>query len=336
MTPQALFSPRGYKNGRMKKRLFLITALILFLLLSSCSDEDESVYFEMLTHGASIPLAQHRVFHTDGRGGYSVVYTFEDTPRPLTAIEDHYLYYAPGVGNEGQPTALHRVDLTTGEDIVFNEMEYRHASHLAAYGGELYFLCDSFDTRDKSIIYRITRQDTVRCSDSVASIFAMSFAVEDGSLYYISRDDPHSLMKVDLGTLEISMISEKPGFTDYFGYSDGRVYGQFTNECYSVSVQDGEMRLEEENIASIFVHDGWLYCSEFIIPREKGPYGTPNSRLYARNLKTGKIRDYGTIFIDGFYRYLSSHLTFGKNGFVVTRPNAFSDQGWETLNQYYY
>ncbi|NLO69492.1 MAG: DUF5050 domain-containing protein, partial [Porphyromonadaceae bacterium] len=256
----------------MKKRLFLLTALIL-LLLPSCSAEDESVYFEMLAHGAYTPQAQHRIFHTDGRGGYSVVYTFGDT-EPLTAIEDDYLYYAPYEGYEGQPTALHRVDLTTGEDIVFNEMEYHYARHLAAYGGELYFLCDSFDTRDKCI-YRITRQDTVRCSDSVASIFAMSFAVEDGSLYYISHDDPHSLMKVDLGTLEISMISEKPGFTHYFGYSDGRVYGQFTNECYSISVQDGEKRLEEENITSIFVHDGWLYYNEHFTPSEKGTYGTP-------------------------------------------------------------
>ena len=128
MTPQVLFPPRIYihrhKNGRMKKRLFLITALILFLLLSSCSAEDESVYFDMLAHGDKPRDMQerHRIFHYDGKSGYSVVYTFEDT-EPLTAIEVHYLYYTPYERKEGQPTALHRVDLITGEDIVYNEME---------------------------------------------------------------------------------------------------------------------------------------------------------------------------------------------------------------------
>ena len=117
--PQRSLPLHGYHKKRAGKIFILITALILFLLLSSCSNGDESVYFDMLTHGDKPRDMQerHRIFHYDGKSGYSVVYTFEDT-KPLTAIEDHYLYYTPYKGKEGQPTALHRVDLITGEDIV--------------------------------------------------------------------------------------------------------------------------------------------------------------------------------------------------------------------------
>ncbi|NLO47922.1 MAG: hypothetical protein GX111_06350, partial [Clostridiales bacterium] len=42
--------------------------------------------------------------------------------------------------------------------------------------------------------------------------------------------------------------------------------------------------------------------------------------------------------IHGFYNYLEEHITFGKNGFVITKPNEYlgREGGWETLNLYYY
>ena len=196
-------------------------------------------------------------------------------------------------------------------------------------------------------IYQITQQNTVRCSDTTVKL-PMSFTFGDECLFYFSDDDSadsHSLMKVDLETLEISFVSKEPGIESInFEYSGGRVYGHFVEYlepvlyCYSISIHSGERRLEEEDIPYFTVHDGWLYYTKNFSSGEKGRYGIPNSRLYARNLKTGKAKDYGPIFIDGFYGYLEEHITFGKNGFVLTKPNQYfgREGGWETLNLYYY
>jgi hypothetical protein len=225
-------------------------------------------------------------------------------------------------------------------------MEYHSAIWLEAYEGELYLLCKSLGSMD-AYIYQITQQNTARCSDTALKM-PMSFTFGDRCLFYISDDDSadsHSLMKVDLETLEISFISKEPGIEPTnFEYSDGRLYGHYVeylkpvHDCYSISIHSGEKRLEEEDITGITVRDGWLYYTKRFSSGERGRYGIPNSRLYARNFKTGKTKDYGPIFIHGFYNYLEEHITFGKNGFVITKPNEYlgREGGWETLNLYYY
>lgn len=54
-----------------------------------------------------------------------------------------------------------------------------------------------------------------------------------------------------------------------------------------------------------------IFHTDSLTLYEDGPYGTVSDRLYAQNIKTGEIRDYGNIFIDGFYKHLHLHLAFG-------------------------
>ncbi len=182
--------------------LFLIIIILCLILLSSCSISHESVYFEMLAHGASDPQEPHRIFYYNVGNEYSVAYTFKDSAKYQTAIEDDYLYYAPQVGDKAAPTELRRVDLISGEDIVYNKFYYNTLWQLEAKGGLLYLFCSVDDAADY-YIYRITQEDITLCSERAERCGMNNFALGAGSLYYIKRisGSSHTLMNINLDTM---------------------------------------------------------------------------------------------------------------------------------------
>ena len=320
---------------KFTRSILLLISVICFLALYSCAEYQESMYFEMLAHGNT--REQHRIFFYDGGEAYSLAYTFKDNGIYMTAIEDNFLYYIPQSGAADNSIELRRVNLNNGDETVYNEFPHRYIRQIEVEDGVIYILGATDDTINYHI-YRLTREAAVRCSEQAVIFGSRAFTLGGDCLYYLKDINPSTryLMKVSLDTMENQIINRDNLLFTYMGYWDEKIYGFFNQRCQSVA-ENGEAQVEEKDIDSITVNNGWLYYTKGFTPRREGICGYAEHRLYARNIKTGKIIDYGDIHIDAFYGSGAyTHLTFGKKGFILTVPNDFTKLGWEDMNQYIY
>ncbi|NLV51412.1 MAG: hypothetical protein GXY20_12055 [Clostridiales bacterium] len=181
----------------------------------------------------------------------------------------------------------------------------------------------NFDTGD---IYRVGESGAERVTSGNVLTPNVPFAVDGGSVYYLTGD--LKLMREDADGKLTEF--ERPAFPiTCLSVDGGRVYASWAADCRSydaatggderfetafgsVSQEQGAITADEDSLSFAVAHNGWLY---YPVANTENKGSDDVYRFMARRISDGKTVEYavvGEVFVYSF----DNVVTFGEQGFV--------------------
>lgn len=296
------------------KRISCSVLIVVLLVLSlvGCAEKKPAEKLYVLSH------ERGEVWLVGAEGAEKTLDVPEDA---LSAnISGSTLWYANG-------TTLVRLGLADGSRAQYALPGNHGVGYfmVAAENEAFIALCTgktgNFDTGD---IYRVGESGSERVTSGNVLTANIPFAVDDGSVYYLTGD--FKLMREDADGKLTEF--ERPAFPiTCLSVDGGRVYASWAADCRSYdavtggeekfetafgSPEQGAITADEGSLSFAAAHNGWLYypVANIVSKSSDDAY-----RFMARRISDGKTVEYAVVGEVFFYSF-DNVVTFGEQGFV--------------------